>query len=231
MKYANVNGIKTHAKHVASGTIARDLWFTSYEVVAYVGLYRQYWKYLSDKPQLPPGYEDETEWHASWKKALRDDACEVICGENNEHRADIRTNRYVIEIQKSSIDGRDVLERNAFYKRLMEKRLIWIVNVVKPWRDKRIVTTLSPDHKDGTFVIKWSYAWKWTLEISDTTDTLLYLDFNPHGNKLIYMWTHDKKLYGKWVPKMKFFNSFLREVALEEYLEGERFLSVFDDVE
>ena len=90
MKYAKYNGQKTQAYTVKSGDIGTDLWYEDYEVVACVGKYRQYWKYTNDKPILPNGYEPESEWHAAWKKAIKDDFCEVVCGENREHRADIK---------------------------------------------------------------------------------------------------------------------------------------------
>jgi len=150
MKYALFNGEKTHAKNVESGTIGNDIWFPDYKVKACVGKYRQYWKYIDSSPQLPKGYEPESEWHAMWKKPILDSHCDVICGDNREHRADIKTNEYVIEIQKSPMDGFEVIERNKFYKNLSGNRLVWIVNIEKPW--KRINTELVKGEKDLKFI-------------------------------------------------------------------------------
>jgi len=178
MKYAKFNNEKTHAKNVKSGDIGYDLWFEDYQVIACVGKYRQYWKYMGEKPQLPSGYEPETEWYAAWKYVIKDEYCEVICGENREHRADIKANEYVIEIQRSPIDGYAVIERNNFYKELTNNRVIWVVNVEEAWKGKRLKTDKLIKNKYGTsFSIIWSYAWKWVQEISITTDTELYLDF------------------------------------------------------
>lgn len=230
MKFAKFNGLKTHAKNVVSGDKGRDLWFTEYEVVACVGKYRQYWKYINEKPVLPNGYEPETEWHASWKGAIIDEACEVICGANREHRADIKTDKFVIEIQKSPIDGWAVVERNEFYKKLTGNRVVWVVNVEKPWKEKRISTELVKTGKDGRFIIKWKYKWKWVEEISVTTDTRLFLDFNIQNDKLIYMWTYQNTTFGKWVYKADFFDEYLASVAKENFLNGQNnFLDVFNE--
>ena len=230
MKYALYNGVRTHAKDVSSGAQGNDLWFQEFEVVACVGKYRQYWKYSGGKPPYPKGYENETEWHASWKVPILDKYCEVICGENREHRADIKTDEYVIEIQKSSMDGFDVIERNEFYSKLSGNRLVWIVNVEKPWKENRIKSELDFRHKDGRFIIKWSHAWKWVKEIAVTNDTYLYLDFNPRSDKLIYMFIHKKKLYGYWVKKMKFFNKYLSGIMKPEYEINEELLRIFNEV-
>ncbi|WP_440881450.1 hypothetical protein [Tenacibaculum sp. C7A-26P2] len=217
MKYALLNGNKTHAKEVKSGTIARDIWFPEYEVKACVGKYRQFWKYSGEKPPFPRGYEPESEWHASWKKPILDANCEVICGENREHRADIKTDKYVIEIQKSSMDGYDVIERNVFYKNLSGNRLVWIVNIAKPWKEKRILTELVIGEKDKRFEIKWKRAWSWVKEIAKTKDTFLYLDFNPSSEKLFYAWSFKGVLFGKWANKKEIFENYLKEVLKPEY--------------
>lgn len=235
MKYANFNGLKTHAKDVRSGDIGNDLWFDNYQVVACVGKYRQYWKYLGEKPNLPNGYEPETEWHAAWKLGIIDDACEVICGENREHRADIKTEKYVIEIQKSPIDGWAVVERNNFYTNLTGARLIWIVNIEKPWKEKRINTFKDASCKNGKFIIDWKYKWKWVHEMSITNSTHLYLDFNPRSNKLIKMWNHKDatgKLitYGIWITKVGFFQDYLYSVLKKEFsTDLEKLLECFSD--
>ncbi len=230
MKYALFNNKKTKAKDVVSGAIGKDLWFRDYDVIACVGKYRQYWKYIGEMPELPNGYEPETDWHSAWKGALIDEACEVICGANREHRADIKTNEFVIEIQKCKIDGWAVVERNKFYKELTGQRLIWIVNVEDAWKNKRISTSLDSSAKDGRFIIKWKYFWKWVEEMAITNDTFLYLDFNPLNDKLIYTWIHANKTYGKWIYKVDFFNKYLKEVAKPDFKENEKFMDLFKDI-
>lgn len=231
MKYALYNGKKTHARDVTSGALGSDLWYTDFEVIACVGKYRQYWKYTGEKPKLPNGYEPESEWHSSWKHAIKDEFCEVICGENNEHRADIKTDKNVIEIQKSPIDGWAVVERNKFYENLTNSRLIWIVNIEKPWKEKRITTLLDEKNKDGRFIINWSRNWQWVREIGVTKKTSLFLDFNTKNDKLIYTWIYKGEIYGKWVKKIDFFKNNLTNVLKDEYINDEdKILSIFKEL-
>lgn len=228
MKYAKVNNVKRHAKEVQSGTLGRDLWYENYEVIACVGKYRQYWKYIDAKPCLPNGYEPESEWHSAWKNGIDEKYTEVICGENKEHRADIKTNKYVIEIQKSRIDSRDVVERIKFYKELTNSRVIWIVNIEIPWKNKKIKTELVNGENDKRFYFKWKNHWKWVYEIAKNTDTFLFLDFNPKSDKLIYLWNHNEQLYGKWVLKEDFFNRYLKEVSMANIRNNSKnFLEIF----
>lgn len=231
MKYALYNGEKTHARDVISGTLGNDLWYTDFEVVACVGKYRQYWKYTGEKPELPNGYEPESEWHSAWKSSIKDEFCEVVCGDNNEHRADIKTDKNVIEIQKSPIDGWAVVERNEFYEKLTGSRLIWIVNIEKPWKDKRITTTLDKNNNDGRFIIKWSRNWQWVREIGVTKKTYLFLDFNSKNDKLIHTWIYKGEIYGKWIKKVDFFKNNLSNVLKDEFINDEnQILNLFKDL-
>lgn len=220
MKYALVNGNKTHAKDVNSGTIGNDIWFPEYEVKACVGKYRQYWVYTNGSPILPEGYEPESEWHSSWKASLIDEFAEVVCGENREHRADILTKEYAIEIQKSRICGFAVDERINFYKHLTDRRVIWIVNVFEPWKNDRIKTSISKDGKKNQFDIIWSRGWKWVIDIAKTTNTHLFLDVGSKGNNILKVWTFEGKLKGSWFKKVDFFDEFLKEYSLPEFQQN-----------
>ncbi len=217
MKYALVNGKKTHAKNVKSGTIGNDLWFTNYKVKACVGKYRQFWVYQDGKPNLPEGYEPESEWHSNWKESLKDECTEVICGLNNEHRADILTNEYAIEIQKSSICGFEVQNRIDFYNELTNQRVIWIVNVFEPWKEKRIETVPSKKGKRNQFDIKWSRGWSWVKDIAKNTDTHLFLDVGSKGENLLKVWSYQGKLIGAWYKKSKFFDEYLKKHSKQEF--------------
>ncbi|MCJ8292712.1 MAG: hypothetical protein HRT58_22370 [Crocinitomicaceae bacterium] len=235
MKYALHNGNKTHAKDVSSGTKGTDLWYTDYEVVACVGKYRQYWKYTGAEPPYREGYENESEWHAAWKEPILDEYCEVICGENREHRADLKTDKYVIEIQKSNLCGFEVLERNRFYKELSKNRLVWIVNIEEHWKKKYLKTTLDKKNNDGRFIVEWKYCRKWIKEIAITNDTFLYLDFNHKSKKLIYLWMNgkgktNKTMYGKWVDKKGFFKSYLERYLKPEYSISDELLNIFENI-
>lgn len=213
MKYALVNGRKTHIRDVERGTLGYDCWFRTYEVKACKGHYMQYWKYTEDKPVLPIGYENETEWHAAWKAAIKDDFCEVICGDNQEHRADIKTPKQVIELQYSGIPFEEVQRRNKFYTELTGSRIIWVVNTYKAWKNKRIVTTLSKDGRKGELLVQWSYPKRWVVDICESKSTTVLLDISPTANNLLQLWKHKNQLYGKWTKKEDFFCRYLKDIA------------------
>ena len=125
MQFAKLNGKRIRAKNANSGDIGECPW-TGKPVKAKVGELRQYWTYIGDKPVLPEGYENETQWHFNWKSLVNDENCEVVYGENNEHRADIvGNNGEIIEIQLSPIDIRIVRERLIavhFFQAPLEKK-------------------------------------------------------------------------------------------------------------
>lgn len=220
MKYALYGGKKTRASEVTSGTIGRDIWFPDYEVIACVGQYRQFWKYKDGKPVLPEGYENETEWHASWKELLNDNSIEVIIGDNREHRADIFTGKEVIEIQKSSIDIRVANERVDFYKeKYPNTRVVWIINVEEAWKNERIKTKLI---SKNMFLITWIKKKNWVYDLAYTTKTDVYLEFNRNSDKLIKSWIHEDKMLGSWFPKEKFFNFYLNDIVNEKYRNNPR---------
>lgn len=226
MVIALVNGQRLRAEQAGSGSIGICPW-TRLEVKAKVGEFRQYWAYIGGQPKLPEGYEIETEWHYNWKIPIQDDFCEVVCGENNEHRADIIGNKEtVIEIQNSPIDIRIVRERTIFYKNLSSKRVIWLVNACDYWNTRLKVQF---DKREGNiYPIEWKPVRQWVIEIAKTTDSNLFLDYNSRSDKLLQMWIHDKKLKGTFITKIDFFNRYFHENAKDEFKkEPKRLLDIW----
>jgi len=215
MVIALVNGERLRAEQAGSGTIGICPW-TRLSVKAKVGEIRQYWAYEGGQPNLPEGYENETEWHFNWKHPVKDDFCEVVCGQNNEHRADvIGNNETVIEIQNSPIDIRIVRERTLFYKNHSNKRVIWLINATDYW-DTRLKVQF--DKRVGNnYPIEWKPVRQWVIEIAKTTNTNLFLDFNLKSDKLLQMWVHDKKLTGSFITKVDFFKRYYFDNAKDEF--------------
>lgn len=209
MRFAIYNGVRTNARDVESGAIGKDLWYKSYDVVACVGKYRQYWKYMGAKPELPPGYENESEWHARWKSLVDDEHVEVVFGKHNEHRADIFTGYEIIEIQRSPIDIRDAKERTEFYRTIFpEVRVIWIINIVDAWKN------IDLDKATRTFT--WKYERKWVMDLTGK-GTVIFLDYKETGKYLLKVWKHDGKYFYKYVEKKVFYKEYLEKVAVKDY--------------
>ena len=214
MKYALVNNKKTHIKDVERGTMGLDCWLSTCVVKACKGHYMEYWKYDGEKPELPEGYENETEWHNAWKDSLKDDYVEVICGDNNEHRADIKTPDYVIEIQNSPISFDAAKERSFFYSKLnKDTRMVWVVNAYAACSKRNIKT----EPKENKLLVHWKYKKKWAVDISELKSTHVYLDLSPKSDKMLRIWKHDGLIYGKWETKKIFYDKFLAAYSEESY--------------
>jgi len=208
-------GIKKRAENAGSGQLGTCPW-TGLEVKAHVGHIRQYWAYCGEKPNYNHGYEPESEWHISWKEPIKNKFCEVIFGNNNEHRADILgSNDTVIEIQHSVIDIRDSKERVRFYREQTGKRVIWVVDIQDFWI-KRF--SLKKSKHNGVFEVEWKPKRSWLWQLASTPETNLYLEFNQTNDKLLHSWIHNGVMYVKYFTKIEFFERYLKDVAKDEYV-------------
>lgn len=213
MLYALVSNIRTHISDAPRGTIGYDPWHPQIRVIARKGEFRQFWRYLDPVPEFPSGYEQETEWHVAWKSRISPEYCEVVVGDNREHRADILTLNHAIEIQQSPIDYRVAEERTKFYYDLTGRRVLWICNIFDAFKDKRFHTILIPE-SDGIFEVFWKRKKLWVAELAKLPYTNVFLDLSPSAKNLILMWQHQGHLYGKWVQKADFYTTYLRDVGV-----------------
>lgn len=208
------NGQRKRAEAAGRGQIGKCPW-TGLDVKAHVGAIRQFWAYVGGQPKLPPGYETESEWHLCWKELVDDAHCEVVMGQQNEHRADILgSNDTIIEIQRSVIDIRDVIDRTYFYFGQSNKRMIWVVDIQEFWK---IRFFLVPTEREGWFRVDWKPKRSWLWEIAKTPDTHLYLEFNQRNDKLLHCWIHKSEMYCKYVTKEKFFMQYIDSVSRAKF--------------
>ncbi len=208
MQFARNNGKRLRAKNAKSGDIGECLW-TGHPVKAKVGELRQYWSYIGEKPNLPEGYENETIWHYNWKSLVKDDYCEVLFGENNEHRADIVGNKNtIIEVQLSPIDIRIVRERIEFYKPISKERVIWIVDATTYFKN-----TFDIEKSGQFYKAKWKNKRQWTYLIAQNPDCHLFLDINHKKNYLLKTWVNKGDIFCKFYEKTKFYSEYLSDVG------------------
>jgi competence protein CoiA len=78
-----------------------------------------HWSHTSNK-DCDNWWEHETDWHINWKNKFPKVNQEVIIG---RHRADIKINNVIIELQNSSISSEEIEERENFYK-----NMVWLLN-------------------------------------------------------------------------------------------------------
>lgn len=81
-----------------------------------------------------PWWENETNWHISWKNRFPKECQEVIMHNtetNEKHIADIHLhNKFTIEFQHSPISPTEMLSRERFYK-----EMVWVVDGARRKRD------------------------------------------------------------------------------------------------
>ncbi|OSZ79036.1 hypothetical protein CAP35_12535 [Chitinophagaceae bacterium IBVUCB1] len=123
MKIALVDNIRTGATKGATGICP----CCGSQVIARCGEIRvDHWAHKGAR-HCDPWWENETDWHRSWKGNFSADWQEVIASDEitgEKHIADIKTDYgLVIEFQHSRIDPVERRAREKFYK-----NMIWVVD-------------------------------------------------------------------------------------------------------
>jgi competence protein CoiA len=146
MKYAVVNGERIEPKPSLKGICQS----CNLPMIAKCGEVRVWHWSHAGKRTCDPWWENETEWHRSWKNQFPIDWQEIIhrAETGEKHIADVKTNRdWVLEFQHSFLKPEERRARNGFYK-----KLVWIVDGNRrPRMKKQFFKTLddiSPVSRD-----------------------------------------------------------------------------------
>jgi hypothetical protein len=130
MKFALIDGKKTEATKGAKGLCPS----CGSELVAKCGEVKvNHWAHKGSRT-CDPWWENETDWHRSWKGQFPIDWQEVIHFDENgeKHIADVKTeNAWVLEFQHSYLNPEERRAREAFYT-----KLVWVVDGLRRKRDK-----------------------------------------------------------------------------------------------
>lgn len=131
MRFALVEGKKAEATKGAKGLCPS----CGSEVIARCGEVRvDHWSHKGTRT-CDPWWENETDWHRSWKGQFPVDWQEVthFSEKGEKHIADVKTdNGWVLELQHSYLEPDERRARNAFYP-----KLVWIVDGLRRKRDKQ----------------------------------------------------------------------------------------------
>lgn len=145
MKFALVNGGKVEASKAGKGICP----LCGSELIAKCGEVNvNHWAHKGNH-NCDPWWENETNWHRSWKDKFPIDWQEVVhSAENGEkHIADVKTDSgWVLEFQHSYLKPEERRSRNAFYP-----KLVWVVNGARRPTDKKQLEKIV---KEGTSIIK-----------------------------------------------------------------------------
>jgi competence protein CoiA len=123
MKFALINNTKTEATPGVTGTCPS----CGSELIAKCGKIKMHhWAHKGAR-NCDPWWENETEWHRSWKNNFPVEWQELPLPDEQtgeKHIADVRTSDgLVIEFQNSPIDLQERTTREKFYK-----DMVWVVN-------------------------------------------------------------------------------------------------------
>jgi len=145
MKFSLVNGVRTEA--FSNGIGKCEL--CNGETIAKCGpRIIHHWAHKSLK-SCDNWWENETEWHRSWKSNFPKEWQEVIHFDSvsgEKHIADIKTGKgVIIEFQNSPMSSAEMFSREAFYK-----NMIWVVNG-KSFKENFIILDELPDPKAEEF--------------------------------------------------------------------------------
>lgn len=201
MKFALVCGKRTEATKGAKGFCPN----CGSELIAKCGTKKtNHWAHKSTR-NCDPWWENETEWHRSWKNHFPVEWQEFILRDDltqEKHVADIRTDLgLVIEFQHSHIDPKERNARENFYK-----RMVWVVDGTRLKRDYQRFTKgkssfrntnrqghFLVDFPDECFPASWLgslvpviFDFRGTVSIDNPNDARNYLYcLFPNNNKAI----------------------------------------------
>ncbi|MBL7671797.1 MAG: hypothetical protein JNM39_15020 [Bdellovibrionaceae bacterium] len=130
MRYALVHGQREDAQPDLSGECP----VCGRQVIAKCGDIKVWHWSHSGRRICDTWWENETEWHRSWKGHFPKEWQEFVhhADDGEKHIADVKTEQgYVIEFQHSHINPEERQVRENFYK-----KMIWIVDGTRRSRDK-----------------------------------------------------------------------------------------------
>lgn len=188
MKFAIVNGIKTEAAKGITGICpgCRAI------LIAKCGEIKiNHWAHKGER-NCDPWWENETEWHRSWKEHFPDDWQEVIhfAKDGEKHIADIKTsNDWILEFQHSYLNPAERRARNNFYG-----KIIWVVDGTRRKTDMKqfstwISTGTKVSPKNPIFKVLYPEECRLIKEWEDD-NALVFLDFNQttqDGDSLLWL--------------------------------------------
>ncbi|MBK7094594.1 MAG: competence protein [Saprospiraceae bacterium] len=152
MEYALVENIRLKATNGVKGICQ----ICGSELIAKCGSIKiNHWAHMGTR-NCDPWWENETEWHRTWKNNFYKDWHEIVLTDETtgeKHIADIRTiHGLVIEFQHSHLDPVERTKREGFYK-----NMVWVVDGTRLKRDYprflKSNSQIKKTEKKGIFLV------------------------------------------------------------------------------
>ncbi len=187
MKFALVNGEKIEAAKGVKGLCPS----CGSELIDRCGEVKiNHWAHKGNR-NCDPWWENETDWHRSWKGKFPKDWQEVVHFDESgeKHIADVKTNRgWVIEFQHSYLKPEERRTRNAFYN-----KLVWVVDGT---RRKTDISQFEKAIEESTVICEKPLVRRVhfpeecrLLKEWDSSNSLIFFDFQEvNSTKQIMLW-------------------------------------------
>lgn len=209
MKYAIVNNEKVEATKSAKGACPS----CGSELIAKRGeLKVNHWSHKGNR-NCDQWWENETEWHRSWKGNFPIEWQEVVHFDESgeKHIADIKTQSgWTLEFQHSLINPEERQSRNSFYR-----NLVWVVDGTRRKTDKKQFEEMLEESvrlKTEFPIVRTHFPDECRLLNEWHTNSLVFFDFGEVENtEQSILWF----LFPKTTSANAYLSPFLRTNFLE----------------
>ena len=162
-----------------------------------------------------PWWENETEWHRSWKGNFPTEWQEVIQYDEGgeKHIADVKTqNEWVLEFQHSYLNPEERRSRNAFYP-----KLIWVVDGLRRKTDKKQFQEMldlwrSPLRKEPEVIHVFCRDGCRLLKEWNDSNALVFFDFQEETDK-------EQSMFWLFYPRISSNEDYLLRFSRDEFIE------------
>ena len=179
MKYAIVNNEKVEATKGAKGVCPS----CGSELIAKCGeLKVNHWSHKGNR-NCDPWWENETEWHRSWKNNFPTEWQEAVHFDESgeKHIADVKTqSEWVLEFQHSFINPEERQSRNSFYR-----QIVWVVDGTRRKTDKKQFQKMLEESvrlKTSIHIIRTHFPDECRLLKEWHNNSLVFFDFGEAEN-------------------------------------------------
>jgi len=144
---------------------------------------RHYWAHAKGK-DCDTWSDSVGPWHLAWQDCFPRECQEVWMGDNNEHRADVKGEHQILEVQKSPISATEIAERESFYGNMS-----WML-YGEDFED-RFKLYAIPESRELLFEfrwLRWKKSWvgaKKTVYIHFRKGIGKLLEFNDDGTGVV----------------------------------------------
>lgn len=223
MRYADIEGNVREAEPGLVGK-CRDC---GHVTVAKCGQHRVWhWAHWKSKA-CDPWWEQETDWHRSWKNQFPVAWQEIghVAQSGERHRADVKTQtELVLEFQYSPLTETERVSREEFYP-----RLVWVVHAARRLRDrKKFFASLSGPLRVASGLPTYTIHRDDSALLRDwgRSRVPVYFDFGETETGGSSLW----RLYPSGGDVLAYVTPIVRTEFVKAHLDGINLEEMFDQV-